>query len=141
MQKLSWRHTHHYVQGESVEAGDVPGHVLGIIRGSGLAFFDDGAVATHSIVIVHDFTDGTGPHSGYVTYAFEDGSTLSLSYQGTSKTPAGQMSTLIEGKFTFVRGSGRFAGVAGSGDYRGKRLIPAAGGGEVYLDFVGTRSH
>lgn len=140
MHKLGWRHTHHYVQGESVEVGDVPRHVVGIIRGSGLGFFDDGAVATHSIVIVHDFTDGTGPHSGYVTYTFEDGATLSLSYQGMSTTPAGQDSTLIEGKFTFVRGSGRFSGVAGGGQYQGKRLIPASGGGEVYLDFAGTRS-
>lgn len=140
METLQWRHTHHYVKGESVEVGDVPGHVAGVIQGAGLAFFAGGEVATHSMTILHDFRNGTGPHSGYLTYAFEDGSTLSLSYQGTSTTAAGQTTTTIEGSFSFTRGDGRFSGATGGGQYRGRRLIPLAGGGEVYLDFVGSYS-
>jgi len=138
MAPSKWRHTHHYVKGDSVEVGDVPGHVVGVIQGAGLGFFDSGEVATHSITILHDFTQGTGPHSGYLTYAFEDGSMLSLSFQGMSKTAAGQTTTAIDGRFTLTGGTGRFSGITGDGEYHGRRLIPPAGGGEVYLDFAAS---
>lgn len=140
METLKWRHTHHYVKGDSVEVGDVPGHVVGVIQGAGLGFFDGGEVATHTITILHDFTNGTGPHSGYLTYAFEDASTLCLSYHGTSTTAQGQSTTTIQGSFSFARGDGRFSGITGGGHYSGRRLVTSAGGSEAYLDFVGTWS-
>jgi hypothetical protein len=136
---LHWRHTHHYVQGESIEVGDVPGHVLGAIKGAGLGFFENGDVATHSIAILHDFTNGTGPHSFYVAYSFEDGSTLQLRGQGSSTGEAGGKITL-QGNADIVSGTGRFAGAKGNCTYVGKRLLTAIGGAEVYLDFIGSYS-
>jgi len=140
MPTLKWRHTHHYVKGDAVDVGDVPGHVVGAIQGAGLGFFDSGEMATHSITILHDFTQGSGPHSGYLRYVFEDGSTLSLSFHGKSTTAPGQTTTAIEGSFSFTGGTGRFSGVTGNGQYQGRRLIPLAGGGEVYLDFTAAYS-
>ena len=130
---LHWRHTHHYLSGDTVEVGDVPGHVLGAIKGAGLAFFDGGEVATHSIDILHDFTHGSGPHSFYVAYSFEDGSTFNLKAEGTSTGGAGGTITL-DGEGRIAGGTGRFAGVRGHCRYRGRRLL-AGGIPEIYLDF------
>jgi hypothetical protein len=134
---LHWRHTHHYLSGDTVEVGDVPGHLLGAIKGAGLGFFDGGEVATHTIAILHDFTDGTGPHSFYVGYAFEDGSTLKLRCEGQSSGQGGGRIALAD-RFEFTGGSGRFEGAGGSGRYAGRRLVPAGGGAEIYLDFEGA---
>lgn len=134
---LRWRHTHHYVSGDTVEVGDVPGHILGAIKGAGLAFFEDGQVATHTIAILHDFTDGTGPHSFYVGYLFEDGASLNLRCEGHS-SGQGDGKLALSGTTELVGGSGRFAGVRGSGRYAGRRLVPAMGGAEIYLDFDST---
>ncbi len=131
---MRWRHTHHYVSGDTVEVGDAPGHVLGAIKGAGLGFFDNGEVATHTIAILHDFTEGTGPHSFYVAYAFEDGSTLNLRCQGHS-TGQGGGRIALAGSLEISGGSGRFSGARGDGRYAGRRLVPAGGGAEIYLDF------
>lgn len=131
---LHWRHTHHYVSGDTVDVGDVPGHILGAIKGAGLGFFDGGEVATHTIAILHDFTDGTGPHSFYVGYVFEDGSRLNLRCEGNS-IGQGDGKIALAGKLEIVGGSGRFAGATGNGRYAGRRLVPASGGAEIYLDF------
>lgn len=131
---LRWRHTHHYVSGDTVEVGDVPGHILGAIKGAGLGFFDAGEVATHTIAILHDFTDGTGPHTFYVAYAFEDGSTLNLRCEGHS-TGQGSGRIALSGDAEAVAGGGRFAGFRGRGRYSGRRLIPVSGGAEIYLEF------
>jgi hypothetical protein len=132
---LRWRHTHHYLSGDTVEVGDVPGHLLGAIKGAGLGFFDDGEVATHTIAILHDFTDGTGPHSFYVGYQFDDGATLKLRCEGHSSGQGGGRIALA-GRFEFSGGSGRFDGARGN--YSGRRLVPAGGGAEIYLEFEGA---
>src|SRR5688500_17578957 len=66
----------------SVEVGDVPGHVVGLVEFKGLTFFADGEIATHTNPATFDLTNGSGPHQGYVVHHFDDGSTSIERYQG-----------------------------------------------------------
>jgi hypothetical protein len=51
----------------------------------GAAFFKDGHVAAKEFVFAGDFNKGSGPFYGYSTYQFEDGSTITARFAGTSR--------------------------------------------------------
>ena len=72
----------------TVEVGDVPGHVVGVVEFKGLTFFADGEIATHANPATFDLTNGSGPHQGYVVHHFDDGSTSIERYQGEAKLRA-----------------------------------------------------
>ena len=73
---LKWRQAQHITKAESIQVGDVPGHIVGAGEIAGLAFFANGEVATLSAKATFDYTNGSGPHRAYNLYAFEDGSKL-----------------------------------------------------------------
>ena len=138
---LKWKLTYHLVKAEISEVGDVPGHTLGHTRASGIAFFDNGEVATVSLSFTLDYVNGAGQHDGYLVYAFEDGSTFVMKIQGSTTPDPGSKTSSFKGKFSFTQGSGRFSGITGSGGYAGRRLAPTpAAGAELFADFSGTYS-
>ena len=122
----------------TVEVGDVPGHVVGVIEFKGLSFFVDGEVATHTNPATFDLTNGSGPHQGYVVHYFDDGSTSIERYRGEARMSADSKRTLVEGTFECVGGTGRFAGIRGEGTYRGERLGALRTGDYVYVDTTGS---
>ena len=122
---------------QTVEVGDVPGHVVGVVEFKGLTFFATGEVASHVNTSTFDLTDGSGPHTGYVLYRFDDGSTSFEKYQGMTKVEGNGSKTVVEGTFQCTGGSGRFAGLKGEGHYRGERIGSLAVGDYVYIDFEG----
>ncbi len=64
-----------------------------------------------------DYVNWEGVHRGYVTTAFEDGSTTTYRYEGPTKQRLeGRVGT---GIYTYVGGTGKFAGIKGAGSYRG----------------------
>ncbi len=69
------RIVYHFFKVERIEGGDVPGHVIGVTDGRGLASFDTGEVATFLCKVMFDYTNGSGPFQAYGIFAFEDGST------------------------------------------------------------------
>ena len=123
---------------KSVEVGDAPGHVVGVVEFRGLTFFANGEIATHSNPATFDLTNGSGPHQGYVLHRFDDGSTSLERYQGEAKPSADGKRTLIEGTFECVGGTGRFAGLKGEGTYRGERVGALQTGDYVYVDTTGS---
>jgi hypothetical protein len=123
---------------ETVPVGDTDGHVIGVVAFSGLTFFAGGAIAPHPNVSTFDLTDGAGPHQGYVVHRFDDGSTSTEHYQGAVRIDATTGRSVVEGSFTCTGGTGRFAGLQGSGTYRGERLGDLATGAYVYIDFTGS---
>jgi hypothetical protein len=122
----------------SVEVGDVPGHVVGVVEFKGLTFFTDGEIATHSNPATFDLTNGSGPHQGYVIHYFDDGSTSIERYEGEAKLSTDGKRTTVEGTFQCVGGTGRFAGLKGQGTYRGERLGALQTGDYVYVDTTGS---
>jgi hypothetical protein len=125
-------------EGTSVEVGDVPGHVVGVVEFKGLTFFADGEIATHSNPATFDLTNGSGPHQGYVIHYFDDGSTSIERYEGEAKLSTDGKRTTVEGTFQCVGGTGRFAGLKGQGTYRGERLGALQTGDYVYVDTTGS---
>jgi len=124
------RNVIHSIKVEEIEVGDVPGHVVGVIEDKGLTFYENGEIATMSNVFTFDNTYGIGTAQGYSIYTFEDGSTQVHKWQ-ESWTEEG----LFKGTYTYVRGTGRFEGIKGSGSFSGKFFESIATG---YSDFTGT---
>ena len=122
----------------TVEVGDVPGHVVGVVEFKGLSFFADGEIATHTNPATFDLTNGSGPHQGYVVHYFDDGSTSIERYQGEAKLSADGKRTVVSGTFQCVGGTGRFQGLKGEGTYRGERLGALQTGDYVYVDTTGS---
>jgi len=109
----------HVTKEESIEVGDVPGHVLGVVEYKGLVFFENGEVATISEVETFEATKGSFTFQIYSTLAFEDGSTQIMKGHGTS-TPQEGKPELAKGTCSYIRGTGRFEGIKGSGSWSGK---------------------
>ena len=133
------RTVYHFVKSEVMQVGDVPGHVLGIVDASGLSFLDSGEVAIYSTKITFDLRNGTGRHEGYGVTTFEDKSTMVTLVKGTTTGHSDGTST-FEGTYTFVGGTGRFAGIMGAGSYKGKRLAPVTSGSlaDTFSDYSGS---
>lgn len=118
--------------------GDVPGHVVGVGESRGMAFFDNGDVATAVDQFTFDYVNGSGPYVAYLLLTFEDSSTFVVRFVGTTTAdPNGKISS-FSGMFSFIQGTGRFAGIQGSGSHTGKRFAPLGPGAELYFDFSGT---
>jgi hypothetical protein len=122
----------------TVEVGDVPGHVVGVVEFKGLTFFAGGEIATHTNPATFDLTDGSGPHQGYVVHHFDDGSTSIERYRGEARLSADGKRTVVEGTFECIGGTGRFEGLKGQGTYRGERLGALQTGDYVYVDTTGS---
>jgi hypothetical protein len=76
---------------------------------------------------IANLVQGNGPHSGYFTLAKGSDTTVSQ-WQGNVITTLGansQPSTRFKGTWTMMRGTGKYAGIAGSGTYEGQILSPS----------------
>jgi hypothetical protein len=135
---VKWRHVHYAASLQTLQVGDADGHILGLNRLSGMAFFPDGSVGTSSVVGTYDAVPGVGSSgNGYYTVNFPDGSALWLTFTGTTKY-------LAQGKFEnkgtsiVIGGKGRFAGAKGEGTFEGQATQAAVTGDPPigYIDNV-----
>ena len=97
---------------KSMEAPNIEGQAVTLMKMHGVAFFKDGRVASKEFIYSTDFNKGSGPFFGYSTYQFEDGSSITARFAGTQH--AGQMN---HGEYTVVSGTGAYAGVKGTGTF------------------------
>lgn len=135
---LKGRDAYHITKAEAIKVGDVPGHAVGVAKCRGLTFFDDGEVATLSVIFTYDYTNGDGTHEAYLLCTFEDGSTVVSKLKGTTRAIQGGKYSSFKGTQSYIGGNGRFKGIKGSGSYTGKRVAPVASGADCYRDFTGT---
>lgn len=65
--------------------------------------------------------EGNGTHSGHATFT-EGRSTVVKRFTGTTATTVvkGRPESTFQGKWSIVRGTGRYAGVTGNGTYKGR---------------------
>ena len=140
-EKVKGRNVSQITQMHVFKVDDVDGHVIAIYERRGLGFFD-GEVATYLNRAMLDSTKGKGNVEGYVIYTFEDGSTTVSKFQGTMEPREGKKFN-GKGTYTYIRGSGRFEGIGGSGSWTAKSYTPYSAEetkSDLVVDFTGTQT-
>jgi hypothetical protein len=135
---IKGRQVQFITKAEVLQVGDVPDHIIGIYDQTGLASFETGEVASMTIKGTLDYIKGSGPIRGYTITTYEDGSTTSSKYQGTTRPDPGGKGARWETTWTYIQGSGRWAGIQGGGTSTGRRFVPFGGRAQLYSDVIGT---
>lgn len=125
----------HYTKLETMEVGDVPGHVLGVAQQTGLMFDSTGEIATKAATFHFDLMKGKGTFVDYSIYTHQDGSTRFFKSVGTAGPSGDGKKFVIEGKFECIGGTGRYEGFQGTGTFKGERVGEIKTGGDAYFDF------
>jgi len=122
--------------------GDAKGHIVGFYERRGLAFFENGEVATFSNRGSFESIKGKSSYQGYNLYTYEDGSTTIGRVQGTMTPIEGTKQRSVEGTQEYIMGTGRFEGIKGSGTHTGKQVVPYSEEegirGDAYYDVTNT---
>jgi hypothetical protein len=126
---LEFRAVMHVTSAQSQDVGDVEGHVLSLVRASGIASFQDGSTATTYFIAQTDWTKGSGTNTSYNNLTFDDGSVLWYKTAGTATVDGNR--TIFKGMITVTGGKGRFANAKGEGGFTGAR--PGTGP-DLFLD-------
>ena len=101
---LKIRMVTHVTSAQSLEVGDVDGHIASLARFSGLAFYTDGTVGTVNFASLTDYTDGAGSFTLFPILSFDDESELWVKSVGTAKVEGNK--TRFVGTLTVVGGQG-----------------------------------
>jgi hypothetical protein len=111
---------------ESMPVGD-EGDLLGMGIREGLAFFENGEIATFKAQNIFDSTIGKGfKANGYMFFKFEDGSTIVTTFdQRAIPEPGGKFSSKMTGEV--IKGTGRFEAIKGTTSMIGKRFPDVKG--------------
>ena len=125
------------VKGDMYPVSDKEGHAVGsTVRGAFYAF-ENGEVATATVVGTFDFTKGKGPFVNYVNMNFEDGSSIMIKTQATFGGGSSGWTSEI------IKGTGRFEGIKGIQSTSKFKFLPvekeepgAKGYGEGSLTFT-----
>jgi hypothetical protein len=135
-EKIMGRVVAHYTKMETMEVGDVPGHVLGIAQQSGLMFYSTGEVAKKAATFHFDLMKGKGSFVDYSLYTDQDGSTRFIKATGTAGPSGDGKKFVIEGTFECIGGTGKYEGDKGTGTFKGERVGEIKTGGDAYYDFT-----
>jgi hypothetical protein len=132
---LKYRIVYHTTDLQSQDVPDTNGHVVSLIRTSGLALMPDGSVATYGFVGTLDYVKGAGTYAIYEQITFSDGAVLFTKGSGVATPEATK--TTFKGTTTVIGGKGKYEGVKGDGTTVGARTQPLPGvGAELYADVV-----
>jgi len=131
---LKFRMITHVISAQSLDVGDVDGHVASLTRFSGLAFLPDGTIGTVHFASLADYTNGAGTFTLFPVLAFDDGSALWLKSIGTGTVDGTK--TLFAGTLTVLGGKGRFDGAKGDGTLTGTRYTPLSVGADLVSDYT-----
>jgi hypothetical protein len=136
--KLTGRVVAHFTKIETMEVGDVPGHVLGVAQQTGLMFVSTGEVATKAATLTFDLVKGKGTFVDYSFYTDQDGSTRYLKSVGTVGPVSDGKKFVIEGGIECIGGTGKYEGFKGTGTFKGERIGAIKDGGDAFYDFSMT---
>lgn len=119
----------------SIEVGDKPGHII-TARKSACTWADATPIAGLTVKSGADAATGevngsTAHDSGYHTVTMDNGDKYTVHFAGTAAMSKDNTGTL-DGKWTFVSGTGKLKGIKGSGTYKG--TVNADGSGDVTVD-------
>ena len=135
-EKITGRVIAHFTKTETIEVGDVPGHVLGVAQQAGLMFPSTGEISRKAATLHFDLIKGKGTFVDYSFYTDLDGSTRFIKSVGKVGPVGDGKKFVIEGEFECVGGTGRYEGYKGTGTFKGERVGVIKDGGDAYYDFT-----
>ena len=124
--KTKWREVFVTIDSQNVPVKTMDGLVLGVMEQRGFAFYEDDSVAAITAWLTYESHGRNTQYSGYVLYSFRDGATQFARFEGDGDAIGKQ-----KGKFTFIRGTGRFEGISGGGTFTAVGFPPKA---DLYVD-------
>lgn len=101
-------------------AGPAGTVVYGWNRLRGTATLDGQPVGVDMLGAVN-YTAGSGPFSGFVTFSFADGSTIGVAMNGTAQPAPGTADATFAATLGVVGGTGRYVDAMGTGTFVGTR--------------------
>lgn len=111
---LNFKFYTYVTKAEKVPIGDVEDHTVGLSLRKHIYVFEDGEMATGTVVTTGDLIKMSGPFMTYTTINFTDGSNIFLKGQGTvGKIVSGSYTAAGETSET-IKGTGRFQGIKGT---------------------------
>ena len=135
-EKITGRIVLHYAKMETIEVGDVPGHMLGVAQQTGLVMYSAGGVAKKTATFTFDLSKGKGTFSEYSVISDPDGSTLFSKASGTAGPVEDGKKVVIEAKIECIGGTGRYEGFKGTGVVKGERIGDIKSGADSLYDFT-----
>ena len=105
------RDTHVCTDQKFIAIGDVPDHWIGVFVCEGISTTEGGEAGTLKERGIGDFIAGKGWAKGYAEVTYDDGSVVRAVWEGTKTR------TTAMGAYQLTSGTGRFAGINGSGTY------------------------
>jgi hypothetical protein len=135
---ISGRIVCHNEKVEMIEVGDLPGHIMGVLKQSGLYFASTGEIATTQFTTIINYINGAGTLTAQQVTTFQDGSNWFINSAGTAKPALGGKKTIFEGTWELTGGTARFEGVKGKGTFKGERIGDLKTGADSYFDVTGT---
>lgn len=135
-EKITGRVIAHFTKTETMEVGDVPGHVLGVAQQAGLMFPSTGEISRKAATLHFDLIKGKGTFVDYSFYTDLDGSTRFIKSVGRVGPVGDGKKFVIEGEIECVGGTGRYEGYKGAGTFKGERVGLIKDGGDAYYDFT-----
>ena len=110
-QTLKFRLVTKQLSGSFMEVANVEGRTVSAGQYVGVAVFEDGRIAYKDFVLMIDGGKEEGSYSGYSTYTFQNGDSLTLRFTG-GWSPDGE-----GGDYKFLSGTGAFKGASGTGRF------------------------
>jgi hypothetical protein len=120
------------VKWEAINGGDEEGHVVATFEDKGIVTelegrkFEDGGVNRSVGLMDMNVKTGLGSGSGYLELTDRDGDKYYMTWKNEAKIP-----TIWEGKFTIVKGTGKYEGMHGKGTFVSYAVAP----GQYYVDW------
>ena len=124
--KIAGKMTVTYTKQEKFDVGDTEGHIISMAESEGTnvstgkhEFMDGAQVVNMSF---GDLVKGNGPHQGYIKFT-KNGDTSFAKWEGkitTTISAEGTPMTTFEGTFSYIKGTGQFENIHGSGTYKGR---------------------
>ena len=116
-----------------VEIGDVPDHWVGVFDCEGISSTEGGEAGILVNRGIGDYIAGKGPEQGYYEVTYDDGSIVRGKFEDILTSDEGAETSTAKGTYQITSGTGRLAGIKGSGNYTCKSY-----GGKGYCDWTET---
>ena len=110
-QTLKFKLVTKQISSSVMEVVNVEGRTVGAGQYAGVALFEDGRIAYKDFVNIADGDKNEGSYSGYSTYTFRNGDSLTLKFTGEW----GQKRN--GGDYVVLSGTGAFKGASGTGSF------------------------